>query len=107
MSNADIVKRPCSEVKKCEEVTNPILRGEETVSDSQMLQGKRAVIIGAGGSIGAAVASEFAAEGAEVFLAGRTRSNVEAVAQHIGKAGHRAHAAVVDALDDTAVNTYI
>src|SRR5204863_419047 len=43
-----------------------------------MLQGKRAVIFGAGGSIGAAVASEFAAEGAEVFLAGRTRSNVEA-----------------------------
>ena len=45
------------------------------MSDSQMLQGKRAVIFGAGGSIGAAVASEFAAEGAEVFLAGRTRSN--------------------------------
>ncbi len=77
------------------------------MSDSQMLQGKRAVIFGAGGSIGAAVASEFAAEGAEVFLAGRTRSNVEAVAQRIGKAGHRAHAAVIDALDDAAVNTYI
>jgi 3-oxoacyl-[acyl-carrier protein] reductase len=80
---------------------------EETVSNSQMLQGKRAVIFGAGGSIGAAVASEFAAEGAQVFLAGRTRSNVEAVAQRIGKAGHRAHAAVIDALDDAAVNTYI
>ena len=77
------------------------------MSDSQMLQGKRAVIFGAGGSIGAAVASEFAAEGAEVFLAGRTRSNVDAVAQRIGKAGHRAHAAVIDALDDAAVNTYI
>ena len=70
-----------------------------------MLQGKRAVIFGAGGSIGAAVASEFAAEGAEVFLAGRTQSNVEAVAQRIGMAGHRASA--IDALDDTAVNTYI
>jgi 3-oxoacyl-[acyl-carrier protein] reductase len=58
-----------------------------------MLQGKRAVIFGAGGSIGAAVASEFAAEGAEVFLAGRTRSNLDAVAQRIGKAGHHAHAA--------------
>jgi 3-oxoacyl-[acyl-carrier protein] reductase len=57
------------------------------VNDSHMLQGKRAVIFGAGGSIGAAVASEFAAEGAEVFLAGRTRSNVNAVAQRIGKAG--------------------
>src|SRR5436309_15380628 len=72
-----------------------------------MLQGKRAVIFGAGGSIGAAVASEFAAEGAEVFLAGRTQSNVEAVAQRIRKAGHGAHAAVIDALDDGAVNVYI
>ena len=77
------------------------------MSDSRMLQGKRAVVFGAGGSIGAAVASEFATEGAEVFLAGRTRSNVEAVAERIGKAGHRAHAAVIDALDDAVVNTYI
>jgi 3-oxoacyl-[acyl-carrier protein] reductase len=77
------------------------------VSDPHMLEGKRAVIFGAGGSIGAAVASECAAEGAEVFLAGRTRSNVDAVAQRIGKAGHRAHAAVIDALDDAAVNTYV
>ena len=74
------------------------------MSDSQMLQGKRAVIFGAGGSIGAAVASEFAAEGAEVFLAGRTRSNVEAVAQRIGKAGHRAHAAVIDAVDPEGID---
>src|SRR5437870_3135334 len=65
-----------------------------------MLQGKRAVIFGAGGSIGAAVAIEFAAEGAEVFLAGRIRSNVEAVAQRIGEAGHRAH---VLATGDVAV----
>jgi 3-oxoacyl-[acyl-carrier protein] reductase len=77
------------------------------VSDSHILEGKRAVIFGAGGSIGAAVASEFAAEGAEVFLAGRTRSTVDAVAQRIGKAGQRAHAAVIDALDDAAVTAYI
>jgi 3-oxoacyl-[acyl-carrier protein] reductase len=48
-------------------------------SNSQILQGKRAIVFGAGGSIGAAVAKEFAAEGAEVFLAGRTKSNVEDV----------------------------
>jgi NAD(P)-dependent dehydrogenase (short-subunit alcohol dehydrogenase family) len=40
---------------------------------SNMLQGKRATVFGAGGSIGAAVAREFAAEGAEVFLCGRTQ----------------------------------
>ncbi len=58
-----------------------------------MLQGKSAVVFGAGGSIGSAVAKEFAAEGAEVFLAGRTRSNLEPVAKKITEAGGKAHAA--------------
>ena len=44
-----------------------------------MLEGKRADIFGAGGSIGSAVGKEFAAEGAKVFLAGRTTSNIDAV----------------------------
>ena len=72
-----------------------------------MLQGKSAVVFGAGGSIGSAVAKEFAAEGAEVFLAGRTRSNLEPVAKKITEAGGKAHAAVIDALNDGAVNEYI
>jgi len=72
-----------------------------------MLQDKRAVVFGAGGSVGAAVAKEFAAEGAEVFLAGRTRSNVEEVTSQIAAAGGRAHAGVIDALDDAAVDRYI
>ena len=49
------------------------------MSNTQILRGKLAVVFGAGGSIGSAVAREFAAEGPEVFLAGRTRSNVEEV----------------------------
>jgi NADP-dependent 3-hydroxy acid dehydrogenase YdfG len=77
------------------------------MSNSQILLGKHAVVFGAGGSIGAAVAKEFAAEGAEVFLAGRTKSNVEEVTKQITAAGGRAHAAVIDALDDTAVNQYL
>jgi NAD(P)-dependent dehydrogenase (short-subunit alcohol dehydrogenase family) len=77
------------------------------MSGSQILDGKHAVVFGAGGSIGGAVAKEFAAEGAEVFLAGRTMSNVEDVAKQITAAGGRAHAAVIDALDDAAVDTYI
>ncbi|HEX5502026.1 MAG TPA: SDR family oxidoreductase [Thermomicrobiales bacterium] len=72
-----------------------------------ILQGKRAVVFGAGGSIGAAVSKEFAVEGAEVFLSGRTRSSVEEVAREITGTGGRAHVAVVDALDDVAVNDYI
>src|SRR5215469_13093976 len=72
-----------------------------------ILQGKRAVVFGAGGSIGSAVAKEFAAEGAEVFLSGRSKSSVEAVAKEIVAMGGRAHSAAIDALDDAAVNQYI
>src|SRR5258708_14406369 len=71
------------------------------------LQGKYAVVFGAGGSIGTAVAKEFAAEGAEVFLSGRTKANVEAVAKQITTDGGRAHAAVVDGDDYTAVEEYV
>jgi 3-oxoacyl-[acyl-carrier protein] reductase len=74
---------------------------------NSILEGKHAVVFGAGGSIGAAIAREFAAEGAEVFLSGRTQSNVEAVARQVSADGGRAHPAVIDAADDTAVNTYL
>ena len=80
---------------------------EDPMSSLPILQEKHAVVFGAGGSIGAAVAKEFAAEDAEVFLAGRTKSNVEDVTTQITAAGGRAHTAVIDALDDAAVNTYI
>jgi 3-oxoacyl-[acyl-carrier protein] reductase len=71
------------------------------------LQGKNAVIFGAGGSIGAAVAPEFAAEGARVFLAGRTKATLEAVAKQIDATGGKAHTSVIDTLDDVAVNEYL
>src|SRR6516162_3505710 len=83
-----------------------IVKGS-SVNSSGILQGKRAVVFGAGGTIGSAVAKEFAAEGAEVFLAGRTKTNVEEIASQISKAGGTAHAAMVDALDDSAVNKYL
>jgi len=80
---------------------------ENQMNSMSLLQGKHAVVFGAGGSLGAAVAREFAAEGAEVFLSGRTRSNVEDVAKHITTEAGDAHAAVIDALDNTAVNDYM
>lgn len=42
-----------------------------------LLENKNAVIYGAGGAIGGAVARAFAREGARVFLAGSTLANVE------------------------------
>ena len=76
-------------------------------TNGRMLEGKCAVVFGAGGSIGAAVAREFAAEGARVFLAGRTKASLEAVAKQITTAGGGAQTTVVDALDDAAVNRYL
>ena len=76
-------------------------------SGARMLEGKCAVVFGAGGSIGAAVANEFAAEGARVFLAGRTKASLEAVAKQIMAVGGKAQATVVDALDDNGVNRYL
>jgi NAD(P)-dependent dehydrogenase (short-subunit alcohol dehydrogenase family) len=70
------------------------------------LDGKRAVIYGGGGSIGGAVARAFAREGAHVFLAGRTATKLEAVADDIHAAGGTADTAVVDALDEAAVDQH-
>jgi 3-oxoacyl-[acyl-carrier protein] reductase len=72
-----------------------------------LLEGKKAVIYGAGGAIGGAVARAFAREGASVFLAGRTRAKLDTVAEDIRSAGGVAEAAQVDALDEEAVDTYV
>src|SRR5580765_2540712 len=72
-----------------------------------ILQDKVAVIYGAGGAIGGAVARAFAAEGASVFLTGRLRAPVQAVAKDIVSAGGSAEAAEVDALDEKAVDKHL
>ena len=71
-----------------------------------MLEGKNAVIYGGGGAVGAAVARTFAAEGAKVFLAGRTLAALEAVAEGIAAEGGAAVTAEVDALDEAAVDRH-
>jgi 3-oxoacyl-[acyl-carrier protein] reductase len=71
-----------------------------------LLEGKKAVIYGAGGGVGGAVARAFACEGAAVFLTGRTLAKVEAVAKEIKAAGGIAEAAQVDALDERAVDRH-
>lgn len=72
-----------------------------------LLENKVAVIYGAGGSIGGAVARTFAREGARVFLAGRTRATLEAVAGDIRAHGGAVDVATVDALDEGAVNDFV
>jgi 3-oxoacyl-[acyl-carrier protein] reductase len=71
-----------------------------------LLKDRNAVIYGGGGAIGGAVARAFAREGATVYLAGRTPAPLDAVAQAIAAAGGRAETAVVDALDEAAVDAH-
>jgi NAD(P)-dependent dehydrogenase (short-subunit alcohol dehydrogenase family) len=72
-----------------------------------MLENKTAVIYGAGGDVGAAIARAFAREGAKLFLSGRDLRKVEAVAADVVSRGGVASAAQVDALDERAVEQYV
>jgi NAD(P)-dependent dehydrogenase (short-subunit alcohol dehydrogenase family) len=72
-----------------------------------MLKDKVAVIYGAGGAVGSAVARAFAPEGTKLFLTGRLRAPVEAVAKEVASAGGSAEAAAVDALDERAVDEHL
>jgi NAD(P)-dependent dehydrogenase (short-subunit alcohol dehydrogenase family) len=72
-----------------------------------MLKDKVAVIYGAGGAVGRAVAAAFAAEGANLFLAGRSLASVELVAKDIASGGGSAETAEVDALDEEAVDEHL
>jgi NAD(P)-dependent dehydrogenase (short-subunit alcohol dehydrogenase family) len=72
-----------------------------------MLKDNVAVIYGAGGAIGGAVARAFGREGATLFLTGRHLAPVEAVAKDIVAAGGSAEAAEVDALDEQAVDQHL
>jgi NAD(P)-dependent dehydrogenase (short-subunit alcohol dehydrogenase family) len=74
---------------------------------SRLLAGKNAVIYGAAGAMGGAVARAFAREGAMVFAAGRTLERVEALAGEINAGGGRALAARVDALDRASVEKHL
>ncbi|HVX43303.1 MAG TPA: SDR family oxidoreductase [Mycobacteriales bacterium] len=67
-----------------------------------ILDGKNAIIYGAGGSLGGAIARTFAREGARVFLVGRTRESLDAVAKDIPGA----EVAVFDATDEQAVDAH-
>jgi NAD(P)-dependent dehydrogenase (short-subunit alcohol dehydrogenase family) len=61
------------------------------------LQGRTALVTGAGRGIGAAIAAALAAEGARVYLVARTRSELDAVASGIRARGGRAEVFTGDA----------
>src|SRR5207237_999066 len=73
---------------------------------TQLLEGKTAIIYGAGGRIGSGVARTFAREGATVFLVGRTPTTLQPIADEITAGGGRALVGVVDTLDENAVRQH-
>jgi len=73
------------------------------VTPSFRLDGRRAIVTGAGRGIGLAAAVALADAGAEVTLASRTRAELEALAEAIRARGGRAETLVLDVTDSAAV----
>lgn len=71
------------------------------------LEGKTALIFGAGGQIGARVAQVFAREGARLHLSGPRAESVQRTVEAVRAAGGSAEADVVDATDDAQVTRYV
>lgn len=71
-----------------------------------LLESKNAIVYGAAGAIGGAVARAYAQEGARVFLAGRTLSRLDEVADDIRAQGGTARTAMVDAMDKASVDAH-
>jgi NAD(P)-dependent dehydrogenase (short-subunit alcohol dehydrogenase family) len=74
---------------------------------SLRLDGRRALVSGAGRGIGLAAASALASAGAHVTLAARTQSEIEAAAAAIRARGEAADALVLDVTDVEAVRDAI
>src|SRR5262249_881021 len=82
----------------------PRLVAADSMSTLFSLRGRTAVLTGAAGHLGAAMARGLAAAGAKVYLLGRSPTPLEALEREIGSQGH---VAVVDVTDTDAVAGFL
>jgi NAD(P)-dependent dehydrogenase (short-subunit alcohol dehydrogenase family) len=71
------------------------------------LDGKRALVTGAGRGIGLAAATALADAGADVTLVARSKDEIEAAAAQMRAAGNKASAAAIDVTDIDAVRAFV
>ncbi|HNX29932.1 MAG TPA: 3-oxoacyl-ACP reductase FabG [Syntrophomonadaceae bacterium] len=71
------------------------------------LNGKTAIITGAGKGIGAAIARRFAAEGAKLVICDLNKANIEALVEEIKKSGGNASGFIVDVTDRSAIDAMV
>ncbi len=80
----------------------------ERWNDGRRFEGRVAIVTGAGGALGGAVARAFGREGATVALGYRSsKGSAEAVLQAIEAAGSRGHAAQLEVTDVDSVKGFV
>jgi NAD(P)-dependent dehydrogenase (short-subunit alcohol dehydrogenase family) len=72
-----------------------------------LLKNKTAVIYGACGAVGSAMARAFAREGAHLHLTARNLARLKSLANELSATGARLETAGVDALDEQAVDSHL
>ena len=82
------------------------------MTDPFRLDGKRAVVTGAGKGIGRGIAHQLAAAGADLVISSRTQADLDSLAEEIEATGRKVTKVVCDVtstaqLEDLAAQTYI
>jgi NADP-dependent 3-hydroxy acid dehydrogenase YdfG len=83
------------------------LRDRRRVKMSNNIEGKVVVITGASSGLGEATARHLAVEGATVVLGARRSDRIQALAQELTEAGHKALAVVTDVKDAAQVQALV